>query len=171
MFAGSVLELKDFEACSQLWCLRPPRHGKSVIGINSLVDHEELAACGMAAASHMPTFFISNNTVPHQHCRLFLWYWGGGADSIRKAMLLNWTGSMCCLSLFLEGTVIRFLKMWTADEIRGRNKKRDIWGQFLPSGRKHIMLLILPETVRDDTWRYAKTADSEIFLNGFLFPV
>lgn len=62
MSAGSVLEIKDFEACSQLWYLLPPRHGKSVIRINSLVGHGGLASCGMAAASQTPAFFISSNT-------------------------------------------------------------------------------------------------------------
>lgn len=39
----------------------PPSHGKSVISINSLADHEELATCGIAAGSHTHAFFISNN--------------------------------------------------------------------------------------------------------------
>lgn len=33
------------------------------------------------------------------------------------------------------------------------------------------MLLMPPETVQGDAWRYDKAADSEIFLNWFLFPM
>lgn len=127
-FSWQYAWAKDFEACSQLWCLFPPKHSKSVIRMNSLAGRGGLADCGIwSAVTYMPAFLISNSAVSTP---------GLQAVSVVLKRRNRKSQRLCCptewkahyLNLFLEVIITTFLKMKTVgfiDEICGKSKKRD----------------------------------------------
>lgn len=125
LFLWQCAWVKDFEACSQLWCLLPPKHSKFVIRMNSLACCGGLAVCGIwSAVTYTPAFLISNSTAGLQAVSVLLKR--RNRTSQRLCCPTEW--GACYLNLFLEVIITRFLKMKPVDftdEIWGRSKKRD----------------------------------------------